>query len=298
MNKMKSFLLVECISQSVYLSRSNNTEKKSLAIENIHYARCSNSSQLTISSYCNASCTKYFRWQVILSICDIESLVHCPIFTHSIFPCLLSYAPLENRLLLIQHWHDIIRTRWKCPYLQVEFFCFFPPRLKSTNSFILSLSLIRYIRKALDCVNSTQKKCKWKQHWSSRLTFDSSFFFSRPTNFLSREKRERERRKNAMLSTIASISSPIRSLLLLLLFLFSLLNIDIQKNRNSLSSTNVARERRRANIIFVLFTKVEKYVVEDDIHMSSLFDIEHWLEMSTSTTASTTTTTSWSFSLR
>ena len=126
-------------------------------------------------------------------------------------------------------------------------------------------------------------------------------FFSRLTNFLSREKRERERaneerRKNAMLSTIASISSPIRSLLLL--FLFSLLNIDIQKNRNSLSSTNVARERRRANIIFVLFTKVEKYVVEDDIHMSSLFDIEHWLEMSTSTTASTTTTTSWSFSLR
>jgi hypothetical protein len=84
--------------------------------------------------------------------------------------------------------------------------------LKS-NSFISNRRIVHLIpffdlmyRKAFDCVNSTQKKCKWKQRWNSHLTFDSSLFFS--SNELSFPRGERRKKKDVIHHYIDLVSHP------------------------------------------------------------------------------------------
>ena len=64
-------------------------------------------------------------------------------------------------------------------------------------------------RKAFDCVNSTQKKCKWKQHRYSHLTFDSSpsFFFLVQRTFFP-ERREEKKKMNVIHHCIDLVSHP------------------------------------------------------------------------------------------
>ncbi len=110
-----------------------------------------------------------------------------------------------------------------------------------------------------------------------KFAFNVRFFF-RPTNFLSREGG-----KKRMLSIITSISSPTHSP-----SFFSPSSPYIEHTFKK-QFVKLDKRRERANI----FSSIEKNknTFQHDIHMNTLFDIEHWLNMSTSAT-------SWSFILR
>ncbi len=149
-----------------------------------------------------------------------------------------------------------------------------------SNSFILNRRIVHLIpffdlmyRKALDCVNSTQKKCKWKQHWSSHWTF--VFFFS--SNELSFPIGREE--KGCYPSLHRSRLPPISP--------FSPSSSYIE---HTFKKKFVKLDKRKENKYFFIDLK-DKNTVKHDIHMNTLFDIEHWLNMSTSAT-------SWSFILR
>lgn len=139
---------------SVCLSRSNNIVNKSLAIE--------------ICSLC--SLFNFISINLFIWLCKLHEI---PLLTGNTFhlwhwisltPTFIDFCWLGKKR---RCWHDIIRTISIHAYLQDEF---------DWNRRIVHLIPLfdSIYRKALDCVNSTQKKCKWKQRWSSCLTFSSN----------------------------------------------------------------------------------------------------------------------------